>query len=122
MFWRNRHETKYGDPTTDELVRQGVYSFNTPDTAGDKRLFARRERKERKEHNMLSGMWYVFILSCLLWWLPLFGQMIAGYLGGRKAGSAIKGIIVTVIPAVIILALFLQRYLVRGLTFGSVKA
>ncbi len=86
----------YGDATTNKLLNNGVYSVHNEDVTEERRPF------ERREHNFLSGMWYVFILSILLWWLPLFGQMIAGYLGGRKAGTPIKGVIVAVIPVFII--------------------
>ena len=34
------------------------------------------------------------ILTACLWWLPIFGQMIAGYVGGRKSGSALNGVLV----------------------------
>jgi len=34
------------------------------------------------------------VLTALLWWIPVFGQMIAGYVGGRKSGSAAGGLIV----------------------------
>ncbi len=90
----------YGDEATNRLMNRGVYSLYKPDME-EKGRFSRR-----REHNILMGMWYVFILSCLLWWLPLFGQMIAGYLGGRKAGSPTKGVLVAVIPVLIILLLF----------------
>jgi len=33
-------------------------------------------------------------LTALLWWIPVFGQMIAGYVGGRKSGSAARGVLV----------------------------
>ncbi len=39
-----------------------------------------------------------FVLSLLLWWLPIFGQMIAGYVGGRKAGSPNRGMLAALIP------------------------
>jgi len=100
MFWRKKHEMMYDDDATNRLMNRGVYSLYKPDVAEKGRF------SKRREHNIFMGMWYVFILSCLLWWLPLFGQMIAGYLGGRKAGSPTKGVFVAVIPVFIILLLF----------------
>ncbi|MEW5937094.1 MAG: hypothetical protein AB1665_04655 [Candidatus Thermoplasmatota archaeon] len=49
-------------------------------------------------HSFWDGVWYTFILSLLLWWLAPFGQMIAGYVGGRRTGSPIKGLVAAMIP------------------------
>jgi hypothetical protein len=97
MFRRNKQ--KYDDPTTNALMNKGIYSVHYPEEEQSKWWIA------WKEHNILSGMWYVFILSCLLWWLPVFGQMIAGYVGGRRAGSPTKGLLVAIIPMFIIMFL-----------------
>lgn len=108
MFHRKKHEMMYDDVATNKLLNSGVYSVYKPDMAEEKRIFKRRE------HNILAGIGYVFIFSCLLWWLPLFGQMIAGYIGGRKAGSPIKGVMVAVIPVFILFLIFVgmdQGYL-----------
>lgn len=99
MFRRKKQDLMYNDPVTNGLINKGVYSVNSPGTTEERKLSSWRE------HNIISGMWYVFILSCLLWWLPVFGQMIAGYIGGRKAGTPIKGVFVAVIPVFIILLL-----------------
>src|SRR3990172_7864540 len=49
-----------------------------------------------------SAVKYVTILSILLWWLPTFGQMIAGYVGGRRAGSPWRGVAASLVPVVLI--------------------
>lgn len=98
MLFRKRH-SDFGDPTTNKLLKKGVYNFDNGEYVDDDRHISFFER------NMVVGMWYVFILSVLLWWLPVFGQMIAGYLGGRKAGTSIRGVFVTLIPCFIIIIL-----------------
>src|SRR5207249_9995249 len=40
----------------------------------------------------------ILILSFLLWWIPPAGPMIAGYVGGRRAGSPIKAVIAALMP------------------------
>jgi hypothetical protein len=99
MFLRNKQT--YDDPTTRALMNKGIYSVQYPEEKESRWWIA------WKEHNILSGMWYVFVLSCLLWWLPVFGQMIAGYVGGRRAGSPTKGLLVAVIPMFIIMFLLI---------------
>ncbi len=116
MFWRKKHESAYGDASTDKLLSKGIFSVQRPEKAQERRFFRKRE------YNLLSGMWYVFILSCLLWWLAPFGQMIAGYIGGRKAGSPSKGILVTIIPAGIILLLIIGMDLGMLPFLGAIAA
>lgn len=56
-------------------------------------------------YSMTSGMKYILVLSILLWWLPTFGQMIAGYIGGRRSGGPWRGVVAAVVPVLIIVVL-----------------
>ncbi|UCE91009.1 MAG: hypothetical protein JSV90_06180 [Methanobacteriota archaeon] len=60
------------------------------------------EGKRFKSSDVVYSFWsaakYTLILSLVLWWLPLFGQMIAGYVGGRRAGGPWKGVAAAIIP------------------------
>ena len=60
------------------------------------------EGKKFKSSDVVYSFWsaakYTLILSLVLWWLPLFGQMIAGYVGGRRAGGPWKGVAAAIIP------------------------
>jgi len=60
------------------------------------------EGKKIKSSKVVFSFWsaakYVFILSLMLWWLPMFGQMIAGYVGGRRAGGPWKGVAASILP------------------------
>jgi len=46
-------------------------------------------------------LWMLFI-SVVLFWLPFFGPLIAGVVGGKKAGGVGKAIIAVFLPAVIV--------------------
>jgi len=48
----------------------------------------------------------ILILSFLLWWIQPAGPMIAGYVGGRRAGSPIKAVIAALLP---IFAIFIAN-------------
>ncbi len=52
-------------------------------------------------------MKYILILSLMLWWIPTFGQMIAGYVGGRKAGNHWVAALAAFFPVAIIWTLSL---------------
>lgn len=60
------------------------------------------EGKKLKSSKVVFSFWsaakYVLILSLMLWWLPMFGQMIAGYVGGRRAGGPWKGVAAAILP------------------------
>lgn len=49
-----------------------------------------------------SSAKYILILSLMLWWIPTFGQMIAGYVGGRKAGNHWKAALAAILPVILI--------------------
>jgi len=83
----------------------------------------KKVKKGRKVYGLWGAMKYTFILSLFLWWLPVFGQMIAGYIGGRKAGSPWKGVIAAILPvaALFIVMSFVEHYLTLGIA-GSGSA
>ncbi|NIP33414.1 MAG: hypothetical protein GWN18_00640, partial [Thermoplasmata archaeon] len=56
-------------------------------------------------YGIVRGMTWTVILSALLFWLPLVGPAIAGYVGGRKAGGPLRGIIAVIIPAMVMFVL-----------------
>ena len=41
------------------------------------------------------------IVSVLLFWLPVLGPLIAGYAGGKIAGSVLRGIFAATLPALL---------------------
>src|SRR5437764_350415 len=61
-----------------------------------------------------SAILWMFVLSVLLFWLPIFGPLIAGFVGGRKAGSVGNAIVAVILPGLVfgvvlfLLASFLQ--------------
>ncbi len=52
--------------------------------------------------SILSGMIWMFIISILLFWLPIFGPLIAGLVGGKKAGGVGPAIMAVFLPGIII--------------------
>lgn len=49
-----------------------------------------------------SAMAWMIGLSILLSWLPLFGGLIAGYVGGSKAGSLGRAVTAVFLPGLIL--------------------
>ncbi len=65
----------------------------------------------------------MFLLSILLFWLPIIGPLVAGFVGGRKAGTLGNAILAVFLPAVIFgMALFFLASLLLGLPLFGVLA
>lgn len=93
-----RKGSRIRDETTSSLVHSGVYHL--ADTYDDEEA---RKFDGPVVYNFWSAVKYTFTLSLLLWWLPIFGQMIAGYVGGRRAGSPLKGMLAALVPVIFIM-------------------
>jgi hypothetical protein len=79
-------------------------------------------------YGIVRGMTWTVILSALLFWLPLVGPAVAGYVGGRKAGGPLRGVIAVIIPALVMFVLFsavhesmdlLPTAMVSGVSFDA---
>ncbi len=53
-----------------------------------------------------SAILWMFVLSVLLFWLPFIGPLIAGFVGGRKAGSLGNAILAVLLPGLVLGAVF----------------
>lgn len=96
---RRKKKLKTADKTTKKLMESGVLSVGLQDT------YSRKLANEsHPPFSFWSAVRYTFVLSIFLWWMPTFGQMIAGYVGGRRAGGPWKGAIAAFIPVAIFIA------------------
>lgn len=48
--------------------------------------------------SVMSAMGWMIGLSAVLFWLPVIGSLIAGYVGGRKAGSWGRAVMAAILP------------------------
>jgi hypothetical protein len=49
-----------------------------------------------------AAMVWMFVLSILLFWLPVLGMFIAGLVGGRKAGNVGTAVGAVLLPALVV--------------------
>lgn len=64
-------------------------------------------RTTRGGGSILAAAIWMFVLSLLLFWLPLIGPVIAGFIGGQKAGTPGGAIVAGIIPAIAVALLLL---------------
>lgn len=70
----------------------------------------------KRRGSLVMAMIWMAVLSLLLFWMPLFGPLIAGFVGGITAGSAGRGLQAALIPVLILcLILFVFSTALTGL-------
>lgn len=75
------------------------------------------------ERRIVAGAVWMFVISILLFWLPVAGPFIAGLVGGKMAGSVGAAIGATFLPAVLIaILLFVFGTLLTGIPLVGVMA
>jgi hypothetical protein len=60
------------------------------------------EKATGKKGSLGGAMAWMFVLSLLLFWLPLLGMFVAGLVGGRKAGGVGTALAAVLLPAVVV--------------------
>lgn len=58
--------------------------------------------EETAKGSLVLAMIWMALISLLLFWLPLFGPLIAGLVGGKTAGSAGRGLLAAILPALVL--------------------
>ena len=76
----------------------------------------------KPEGSIFMGAVWMLVLSILLFWMPVAGPLLAGFVGGRKAGGVMAAIVAAVLPGLVMgVALFFLGSLLTGLPlFGAV--
>lgn len=81
------------------------------------------ETRAESNGSILGGMLWMFFVSILLFWLPGFGGLIAGIVGGMKSGGIINGVIAAILPSIIFgIALFAATTLLSGMPVLGIVA
>ncbi|HIM08781.1 MAG TPA: hypothetical protein EYG49_09655 [Gammaproteobacteria bacterium] len=79
---------------------------------------------EENNGSIVLGMFWMFVISLLLFWLPGIGSLIAGVVGGKQAGGVITGILAALLPGIVVaLGLFFAGTILTTLpVIGAVLA
>ena len=69
-----------------------------------------------KQGNIISAIFWMFLISLLLFWLPVAGPLIAGIVGGKKAGGVGEAILAVLLPGIVFgTALFIFASVLTGI-------
>jgi hypothetical protein len=74
----------------------------------------------QKTGSIISAMLWMCFISLLLFWLPLFGPLLAGIVGGKKAGTIGAAVLAVFLPALLLAAIlfFITTFLSGQVIFG----
>jgi hypothetical protein len=71
---------------------------------------------EENEGSILAAIVWMFIISLLLFWAPVLGPLVAGVIGGKKAGGVGAAIMAVFLPAIVFGALlFMMASVLTGM-------
>jgi hypothetical protein len=70
---------------------------------------------QSQQGSIFSGALWMVVLALLLFWLPVVGPLIAGFVGGRKSGGVGNAIIAAIIPSLLAAGVLLLLGTVVGL-------
>ena len=74
------------------------------------------QRGQRSVYDTRSGTLLTIVLLFVLGWIPMIGHMVAGFAGGRRAGSPARGLIATTVGTLaVLLVLFIIVESIRGI-------
>jgi len=74
------------------------------------------ESEAGNEGSIVAGIIWMFVISILLFWLPLIGPLVAGFVGGKKAGGIGAGLMAVFLPAIVFgVALFFLASSMTGI-------
>ena len=83
---------------------------------------------EEDNGSIIAGMIWMLIIQILLIWLPFFGALVAGVVGGKAAGGVGPGLMAVFLPALVAgVGIFfagaaLATIPVVGFVFGGILA
>src|SRR5512136_2209082 len=85
---------------------------------------ANAEASGAAKGSMSRAMAWMFILSLLLFWLPVLGMFIAGLVGGRMAGGVGSAVGAVLLPGVVVAVVmfFLATALTGMPVLGAIAA
>jgi hypothetical protein len=100
---RGRRVLREGEEDLDEVVRtsrrRAVKTAGLADGEGDKiQIEVGAVKGLESKRGVKRGAFWIVALSLLLFWIPVLGPAVAGYVGGRKAGTPLRALFAAVIP------------------------
>ena len=80
------------------------------------------KRGQNRIYDTRSGTLLTIVLLFTLGWIPMIGQMVSGFVGGRRAGSPSRGLIASVAGTfVVLLIMFLFVETLRGINAALIN-
>ncbi len=80
------------------------------------------QKGQRSVYDTRSGTLLTIVLLFILGWIPMIGHMVAGFVGGRRAGSPTRGFVAAFVGTMsVLLVLFLIVESIRGINSALIN-
>lgn len=80
------------------------------------------QKGQRSVYDTRSGTFLTIVLLFILGWIPMIGHMVAGFVGGRRAGSPARGFVAAFVGTMsVLLILFLIVESIRGINSALIN-
>jgi len=74
-------------------------------------------------NSVIKASLWMLLVSVLLFWLPVIGPLLAGIVGGQKAGNVGSAIIAVFLPAIVLaICMFILATVLSGLPLMGLAA
>lgn len=84
------------------IEKELIYDAGIEESDSDEIKYDNQEKKG----DITSAFLWMLFLSIILFWAPVIGPLLAGFVGGRKAGGIGNAILAALLPAIIIFFIF----------------
>lgn len=91
---RLRRRRAQRESTSQDLLDQGVYRLEVDTEA--------HHFRDESTFSFWASTKTILVLSVLLWWLGQPGWIVAGYVGGRRAGTPWRAVLAALVPVFVI--------------------
>jgi len=65
-------------------------------------ILERKEAMANTKGTITAGIGWMLTISILLFWLPVLGPFVAGFVGGKKSGGVVNALVAVFAPALVV--------------------
>lgn len=97
---RNRPINRGDELDADASGQRSMYDYRPPPYVAELATGG-KQMTPTKQGSVGAGIGWMFLISLLLFWLPVIGPFIAGLVGGKKSGGVGNAIVAVFLPGIV---------------------
>ena len=97
-------------PEKKEILQEVEFKAEREEVIEPPKVITEEIRHVSSEGGLFSSFLWMMVLSPFLFWIPLLGPFIVGFIGGKKAGSTEKAVLAGLIPILLMMLMYLGLF------------